>query len=268
MGGPYEQIRESAKALGLSLPEDEMASLAERLDMGNRELEAVGGVLAYLAERKRQNKVEMYLKMSRLPLKAPKTFGNFDFGRLRGSDCSEIEQLPAMANLYARRNLAFIGPEGVGKTHLAQAYARECCNRGMQSYYIKARELRDKLVSAIKAGKDIINTLVRTNCLVIDEIGRCTFDKECTDIIFHVIDRRCEREDPNTTILTSNYGADRWGEFFTGSSTLLCTLDRIFDNATVFLVKGSSFRGAGLRTYAIETAPVAVKANPGTAQAK
>ena len=117
MGGPYEQIRESAKALGLSLPEDEMASLAERLDMGNRELEAVGGVLAYLAERKRQNKVEMYLKMSRLPLKAPKTFENFDFGRLRGSDCSEIEQLPAMANLYARRNLAFIGPEGVGKTH-------------------------------------------------------------------------------------------------------------------------------------------------------
>ena len=270
MGGPYEQIRESAKALGLSLPEDEMASLAERLDMGNRELEAVGGVLAYLAERKRQNKVEMYLKMSRLPLKAPKTFGNFDFGRLRGSDCSEIEQLPAMANLYARRNLAFIGPEGVGKTHLAQAYARECCERGMQSYYIKARELRDKLAKAVKAGGEgsIINTLVRTNCLVIDEIGRCTFDKECTDIIFHVIDRRCEREDPNTTILTSNYGADRRGEFFTGSSTLLCTLDRIFDNATVFLVKGSSFRGAGLRTYAIETAPVAVKANPGTAQAK
>ena len=26
MGGPYEQIRESAKALGLSLPEDEMAA--------------------------------------------------------------------------------------------------------------------------------------------------------------------------------------------------------------------------------------------------
>ena len=44
MGGPYEQIRESAKALGLSLPEDEMASLAERLDMGNRELEAVGEI--------------------------------------------------------------------------------------------------------------------------------------------------------------------------------------------------------------------------------
>ena len=270
MGDPYEQIRESAEALGLLLPEGEMAALAERLDMGGRELGAVAGVFGYLAERKRRNKVEMCLKMSRLPLKAPKTFANFDFGRLRGDDRAAIEQLPAMANLYARRNLAFIGPEGVGKTHLAQAYARECCERGMQSYYIKARELRDKLAKAVKAGGEanVINTLVRANCLVIDEIGRCEFDKECTDIIFHVIDRRCEREDPNTTILTSNYGADKWGEFFTGSSTLLCTLDRIFDNATVFLVKGPSFRGAGLRTYAIETAPVAVKARPGAAQAK
>ena len=122
---------------------------------------------------------------------------------------------------------------------------------------------------ACKGGEgNIINTLVRTNCLVIDEIGRCAFDKECTDIIFHVIDRRCDREEPNTTILTSNSGADKWGEFFTGSSTLLCTLDRIFDNATVFLVKGPSFRGAGLKAYAIETAPVVVKARPGTAQAK
>lgn len=268
MGGPYEQIRESAEALGLSLPENEMAVLAERLDMGEREVDAVGGVLAYLAERKRQNKVDMYLRMSRLPLKAPKTFGNFDFGRLQGGDRAVIEQLPAMANVYARRNIAFIGPEGVGKTHLAQAYARECCEKGMQAYYIKARELRDKLVNAVKSGKEsnVVNTLSRTNCLVVDEIGRCVFDKECTDLLFHVVDLRCEREDPNTMILTSNFGADKWGEFFTGSSTLLCTLDRIFDNATVFMMKGPSFRGTSLETYALETAPAAVKARPGTLQ--
>ena len=270
MGGPYGRIRECADALGLSLPEDEMASLAERLGMGERELGAVGDVLSYLAERKRQNKVDMYLRMSRLPLRSPKTVDNFDFGRLRGADRAVVEQLPALANLYARRNLAFIGPEGVGKTHLAQAYARACCERGMQSYYIKARELRDRLAKAARAGGEanVIKTLARTNCLVIDEIGRCVFDKECTEAVFHVIDRRYEREDPNTTILTSNFGADRWGEFFTGTSTLLCALDRIFDNATVFILKGSSFRGAGLETYAIETAPKAVKARPGILRAK
>ncbi|MBR3384498.1 MAG: AAA family ATPase, partial [Atopobiaceae bacterium] len=35
---------------------------------------------------------------------------------------------------------------------MAQAYARACCERGMQSYYIKARELRDRLAKAARAG--------------------------------------------------------------------------------------------------------------------
>ena len=238
--------------------------------MGERELEAVADVFAYLAERRRQNKVEMYLKTGRLPPEAPKTFANFDFDRLRGADRAAIEQLPAMANLYARRSLASVGPEGVGRTHLAQAYARGCRGRGMQSYHVKARELRDKLASPAGSGGGgcAAGTLARANCLVIDEIGRCVFDKECTELLFHIVDRRCEREDPNTTIPASNFGADRWGEFFTGGPTLLCTLDRIFDNATVFMARGPSFRGAGLRTYAAGTAPVAAKTQPGIPQAR
>ena len=140
----------------------------------------------------------------------------------------------------------------------------------MQSYYIKARELRDKLASSVRSGGGgcVTGTLARANCLVIDEIGRCVFDKECAELLFHIVDRRCEREGPNTTIPASNFGADRWGEFFTGGPTLLCTLDRIFDNATVFMARGPSFRGAGLRTYAVETAPVAAKTQPGIPQAR
>ena len=38
------------------------------------------------------------------------------------------------------------------------------------------------------------------------------------------------------------------------------------DYATVFMMKGPSFRGVGLETYALETAPVATKAKRGTLQ--
>lgn len=104
--------------------------------MGEREPGAVADVFACLAERRRQNKVETCLKTGRLPPEAPKTFANFDFDRLRGADRAAIEQPPAMANLYARRSLASVGPEGVGRTHLARAYARGCCERGMQSHHV------------------------------------------------------------------------------------------------------------------------------------
>ena len=140
----------------------------------------------------------------------------------------------------------------------------------MQSYYIKARELRDKLASSAGSGGggSAAGTLARANCLVVDDIGRRASGRERAELLFHIVDRRCEREGPNTTTPASNFGADRWGEFLAGSPTLLCTLDRIFDNATVFMVRGPSLRGAGLRTYAAGTAPVAAKTQPGIPQAR
>ena len=44
-------------------------------------------------------------------------------------------------------------------------------------------------------------------------------------------------------IFTSNMQPDTWSEFFTEDSTLLCALDRIFDDASVFIIKGESYRG-------------------------
>ena len=66
----------------------------------------------------------MCLKTGRLPPEAPKTFANLDFDRLRGADRAATGRPPAMANPCARRSLASVGPEGVGKTHLARAHRR------------------------------------------------------------------------------------------------------------------------------------------------
>ena len=102
-----------------------------------------------------------------------------------------------------------------------------------------------RLSDAIKYDRvgRITNSLVKPSCLIIDEIGRCTFDKHCTRLFFDIIDRRYAKEGSNTLICTSNLGPDKWGEFFSDDSALLCTLDRIFDDASVFMMKGESYRG-------------------------
>jgi len=56
-------------------------------------------------------------------------------------------------------------------------------------------------------------------------------------------------------IFTSNRQPDTWSEYFTGDSDLLCALDRIFDEASVFIIKGDSFRGQGLETIKLEAGP-------------
>ena len=258
----YARICEEASRLGLPLEPAELATLASDNDMGDAELSALTVTLGYLAEKRRQATVETLLRLSRLPRREPKTFDNFDFSRIRGRDADALSKLPALADLYAGRNVAFMGPGGIGKTHLAQAYGRECCLRGLKTYYIKASELKDRLRSAVERGNAsrVVGALVKPSCLIIDEVGRCEFDKACTDLLFDVVDRRYEKEGPNTMILTSNAVAKDWPAFFTGDDTLLCTLDRIFDKASVFMMRGPSYRGKGLDTYSVEAVPQATKA--------
>jgi DNA replication protein DnaC len=105
----------------------------------------------------------------------------------------------------------------------------------------------------------VVGSLVKPSCLIIDEVGRCEFDKACTDLLFHVVDRRYEKEGPNTMILTSNTVASEWPKFFDGDDTLLCTLDRMFDKASVFMMRGPSYRGKELDTYSVEAVPQATK---------
>ena len=110
-------------------------------------------------------------------------------------------------------------------------------------------------MDAVKFGREssVINSLVKPSCLIIDEIGRCVFNKESTRMLFDMVDRRYNKEGSNTMIFTSNITPSEWGEFFSEDSSLLCALDRIFDNATVFMMRGNSYRGRKLETIAIET---------------
>ena len=125
----------------------------------------------------------------------------------------------------------------------------------MKTYFLKATELNQKFVDAVKYGREgsTVNGLVKPTCLIIDEIGRCVFNKESTRMFFDMIDRRYNKEGPNIMIFTSNRGPDKWSEYFSEDSSLLCALDRIFDDATVFMMKGDSYRGKKLETIAIET---------------
>ncbi len=159
------------------------------------------------------------------------------------------------------RARTFVGPGGIGKTHLAQAYGRECCMRGLKTYYIKATELRDRFQKAVQRGNTsrVVSSLVKPSCLIVDEVGRCVYDRPCTDLFFDVVDRRYEKEGPNAMVLTSNIAPSGWDEFFTGDDTLLCALDRLFDKASVFVIRGPSYRGRELDTYSVEAVPQAVK---------
>ena len=254
----FEQVAASASVLKLDLSSEEFALFAEDQELSEAGMEAVQKLLSYLSEKKQQTTIQTLLKMSRLPAKAPKTFENFDFSLLKGKDVERLKALASLNAIYSHRNLAFIGPAGTGKTHLAQAFGYACCQHGLKTYFIKASELRDRFTAARRSGKtdSCLNGLVRPSCLIIDEIGHCAFDKENTRLFFDLIDRRYNKEGSFNMIFTSNKNPALWREDFEEDATLLCTLDRIFDDATVFKLRGESFRGKKLETVSLQTGKV------------
>lgn len=176
----FEKMKTAISVLKLDFTTEEFATFADDQELSEEAIEAVQTVFSYISEKKQQTTVQTLLKLSRLPKKAPKTFENFDFSLPKSRDLDRIRALPSLGAVYSHRNLAFIGPPGTGKTHLAQAFGYACCQHGMRAYFIKASELRDRFTAARRVGKtdSCLKSLVRPSCLIIDEIGHCEFDKE------------------------------------------------------------------------------------------
>lgn len=241
----YKVFEQCIKDLKLHMEVEEFAQFVDENNLSDESVTAIGNLLAYIREKKRQKSVEIFKKLSRLPMKQPKTFCNFRFDDVRGKDIEKLRAVPNMSAIYENKNLAFIGKHGVGKTHLAMAFGFECCNRGLKTYFTTFSELNDKFTEARRLGNTdrVIGNLVKPACLIIDEVGYCTFDLENTRLFFHLVNRRYSKENAGNMVFTSNKDPALWKDLFSEDDTLQCALDRIFDNASVFIIKGETHRG-------------------------
>lgn len=253
-GAIFERIEQSCKALKIDLSFGEIASFADDNTLSPEQLDAIASLFGHLEDKKHQTVIDFLLRTSRLPLKVPKTFDGYDFDRIHGKDSASVRNLPSLTEVYSGKNIALIGSPGVGKTHLAEAYGRSCCENGLKTYFLKASELKEKFVNARKYGREanVINGLVKPSCLIIDEVGRCIFDRESTSMFFDMIDRRYEKEGTNCMIFTSNKQPNDWLEFFRCDDDLKAALDRLFDDAKVITFKGDSYRGRKREIFAVE----------------
>ena len=92
----FRQIGDQCQLLGIPFSESEAAALSCRLNMSEEEIAKLCSVFDYLADKKNQSIVSTCLKLSRLPLKEPKTFEGFDFSRLHGKDIEKLKNIDTL----------------------------------------------------------------------------------------------------------------------------------------------------------------------------
>ena len=70
----YEMIEQSCKLLRVDLSGDEMALFSNNKGLSQAQLDAIVELFHYLEVKKHDTVIETLLRLSRLPIKVPKTF--------------------------------------------------------------------------------------------------------------------------------------------------------------------------------------------------
>lgn len=170
-----------------------------------------------------------------------KEIDEFDFSFQPSINKQEILELNSLGFLEKHENILFVGPPGVGKTHLATAIGVTAAKKRHSVYFITCSDLINQLNKAHFENKldNRIKHFCKYQLLIIDEIGYLPVDRQGANLFFQLIAKRYEQ---HSTIITTNMPFSKWGEVFSDNTLANAILDRLLHHSTVINISGNSYR--------------------------
>ena len=152
--------------------------------------EAIEQLLGAQIMLRNNRRLQAAMRSSRLP--GIKTLDDFDFSFQPSIKREQIDSLHELGFLARQENVIFLGPPGVGKTHLAISLAIAAAQSGRRVYYGALADLITSLEEAKTAGQlgRRLKILTYPSLLVIDEIGYLPVSQTGAMLFFQLINRR------------------------------------------------------------------------------
>ena len=170
-----------------------------------------------------------------------KTLEDFDFAFNTNINRSEMYQFATGQFIKDQQDILFIGPPGVGKSHLAQAIAYNAIKRGTTVYYRSIFDLVRDLLREEQGieNERMLSRYLKPDLLIIDDMGIKQLPTKAGEYLFEVIMRRHQRK---STIMTSNRPIEEWGKLLNDVPAATAILDRFMQTAKIVAIKGQSYR--------------------------
>jgi len=149
------------------------------------------------------------------------------------------------------RGLLFMGPAGVGKTHLAVAIIRGLIEKGFAGIFSEfgslLKEIQDSYNPISKSSElKVLAPIYQTDVLVLDELGATIPTDWVRDTMYQIINKRYN--DQKLTIFTTNYsdarGSDKEQVLEDRIGTRLRS--RLYEMCKKVVMDGGDYRRVGL----------------------
>ncbi len=191
--------------------------------------------------QKEQRRVETTLKISGLPF--IKSIDAFDFTFQPRLDRQKVLSLFDLTFIREKGNVLFLGPAGVGKTHLAVALAVKACQAGMSIYATTMEALIKKLKKDEESDRSVRGRAYTSLpwCWSM-RLGTRRSAGRNAIYIFKFVAYRYEKA---STIITSNKAFSDWSERFHDLVIVTAVLDRLLHHSTIINIRGNSYRLKG-----------------------
>ena len=235
-----EQTVSRYRSLRLSAAADELTNLLAEAEANEMSYLSFADRLAEHELIQRQDKrIRRNRKMAAFP--AEKRLEGFDYRHQTTITKRQVNALLDFQFIDERNNLVFIGPPGVGKTHLAIGIGYKAVEAGYRVLFRNALDLVEELELAEMKGelKKRVSALAKYDLLVIDELGYLPMTRQARYNLFQLINSLYEYR---SIILTTNKDFTSWGDFFHDDNVAVPIIDRIIHHSHIFMLGGESYR--------------------------
>jgi DNA replication protein DnaC len=131
---------------------------------------------------------------------------------------ASFDYLASLEWIRAAENLCLVGPAGTGKSHLLLALGHAAVSEGMRVRYFAAADLVETLYRGLADNSvaKIIDTLLRADLVIVDELGFAPLDLAGTQLLFRFVAAAYERRSLG---IASHWPFDAWGRFLPEHTT-------------------------------------------------